>query len=88
MPVAETNVARLSEYALSQGCAGLGGHYLLLNRSLQRRHGAVGQRLGTGFPGSRNCLFRELNRGVEWIFSNNAAALQEILRKELSKPRG
>ena len=30
------------------------------------------------FPSSRNTLFRELNRGIEWIFSNDAVALQHI----------
>jgi len=83
LPVAELNVAALSRYALEHGCAGLGGHYLLLGRKLQRRHSATGQALGTGFPASRNCLFRELNRGVEWIFSNDAAALQAVVSKAL-----
>jgi glycerophosphoryl diester phosphodiesterase len=85
LPVAETNVAAMSRYALEQGCAGLGGHYLLLNRTVQQRHSAAGQRLGTGFPNSRNCLFRELNRGVEWVFSNDAVALQAELQAELDK---
>ena len=85
MPVAETNVAAMSRYALEQGCAGLGGHYLLLNPRLQQRHRAAGQKLGTGFPASRNCLFRELNRGVEWVFSNHAVALQAEVDKALAQ---
>ena len=31
-----------------------------------------------GFIHSRNALFRELNRGVEWIFSNEAVRMQGI----------
>lgn len=84
MPVAETNVAAISRYALDNHCAGLGGHYLLLHNNLEKRHAAAGQKLGTGFPASRNCLFRELNRGIEWVFSNDAAALQAILDKALA----
>ncbi len=84
LPVAEVNVAAISRYALEHGCTGLGGHYLLLNETLRRRHAAAGQRLGTGFPASRNCLFRELNRGIEWIFSNNAVALQGELDKAMA----
>jgi glycerophosphoryl diester phosphodiesterase len=38
------------------------------------------QKMGTGYIGSKNCLFRELNRGIEWIFSNNAADLQKIVQ--------
>ena len=77
-PVAETNVGTLSRIAREEGYAGLGGHYLLLTNRVKQRHDALGQQLGTGFPGSKNCLFRELNRGVEWIFSNDAVTLQRI----------
>lgn len=77
--VAEMNVQRLSHACLQQGFGGITGHYLLLNRSLQRRHGQAGQRIGTGFIHSRNALFRELNRGVEWIFSNRAVHIQKLL---------
>ena len=85
LPVAELNVAALSHYALDQGCAGLSGHYLLLNNKLKRRHEEAGQKLGTGFPASRNCLYRELNRGVQWIFSNDAAALQAMVDEDLRR---
>jgi len=86
LPVAETNVAALSRFALQNGCAGLGGHYLLLNNRLKRRHAGAGQKLGTGFPASKNCLYRELNRGIEWIFSNDAAALQAVVDGALGLP--
>jgi glycerophosphoryl diester phosphodiesterase len=81
--VAEFNVNRLSREALKQGFGGLTGHYLLLNRTLKQRHEQAGQRIGTGFIHSRNALFRELNRGVEWIFSNRAVRIQRILDAEL-----
>ena len=77
-PVAETNVRTISEHTIARGYGGFGGHYLLLNDRLKKRHGAHRQQLGTGFPRSKNCLFRELNRGIEWIFSNDAVALQKI----------
>lgn len=78
LPVAETNVRQMSQLALERDYAGIGGHYLLLGDRLHRRHAAAGQRIGTGFPASGNCLRRELNRGVEWIFSNHAIALQHM----------
>ena len=77
-PVAEVNVKKISERAITHRYGGLGGHYLLLTNPLKARHDMHQQRLGTGFPTSKNCLFRELNRGIEWIFSNNAVALQRI----------
>jgi glycerophosphoryl diester phosphodiesterase len=78
-PVAQTNVSALSRTSLEQGYGGLTGHFLLLDERIKQRHELAGQRIGTGFVASRNCLLRELNRGVEWIFSNNAARLQGIL---------
>ena len=76
LPVAETNVHQLSRISLQRGYRGLAGHYLLLGEGVRRRHLAAGQHIGTGFPRSRNCLCRELNRGVQWIFSNDAVYLQ------------
>lgn len=78
LPVAETNIRSMSRQALARGYAGISGHYLLLNDDLKRRHAAAGQRAGTGFPTSANCLRRELNRGIDWIFSDHAVRLQAL----------
>ena len=55
---------------------------------LARGHLAAGQMVGTGYPDSRNCLFRELNRGVKWLFSNNALELAEIWEQALQEIDG
>jgi glycerophosphoryl diester phosphodiesterase len=52
-----------------------------MRRALIARHKACGQKVGTAYPASRNCLFREINRGVDYIFSNNAGELQAILKE-------
>jgi glycerophosphoryl diester phosphodiesterase len=85
LPVAEFNVAELSRLSLSSGYGGLTGHYRLLGNRLKRRHEAAGQKIGTGHIGSRNALFRELNRGVEWIFSNDAVEMQALRDRHLDK---
>jgi glycerophosphoryl diester phosphodiesterase len=77
-PVAETNFSKLSHLSVEMNLGGLTGHFLLLGNDLKRRHELAGQKIGTGFISSRNCLFRELNRGIEWIFSNNAVKIQKI----------
>jgi glycerophosphoryl diester phosphodiesterase len=77
-PVAQLNTSRLSRAAIETQCGGLNGHFLLLTDKLKKRHELAGQRIGTGFISSKNCLFRELNRGVEWIFSNDAVKIQKI----------
>ncbi len=79
LPVAELNVGELSELALAKGYGGLTGHYLLLGRHTVNAHHSFGQQIGTGHIGSRNALYRELNRGVTWIFSNNAVAMQGLV---------
>lgn len=76
LPVAEFNIRQFSALAIKRGYAGVAGHYLLLTRELHRRHRRRGQKLGSGFPRSRSGLFRELNRGTDWIFTNHAVALQ------------
>ena len=78
IPIATLNMTQLSELALKKDYCGVAGHYLLLNNAKLAKHRKKGQPVGTGYPASKNCLFREINRGVEWIFSNNAGELQEI----------
>ncbi len=84
-PVAEENVAELLQTTLEHGYGGLGGHFLLLNQRVKGQLDTGGQQLGSGFIASRNCLFRELNRGVEWIFSNDAVKIQRIRDRYLKR---
>jgi glycerophosphoryl diester phosphodiesterase len=79
IPIAQLNISQISKLALKENYRGMAGHYLLLTNALLGRHLKQQQKVGTGYIGSKNCLFRELNRGVEWIFSNNAAKLQKIV---------
>lgn len=79
IPIAMLNMSGFSKLALEKKYRGVAGHYLLLNRAILEKHRANGQRVGTGYPASRNCLFREVNRGVEWIFSNDAGSLMKII---------
>ena len=78
LPSARLNVKRLSDHAMLNNYRGITGHYFLIIDSILKKHQQQHQRVGTGFIGSKNCLFRELNRGVNWIFSNNAVELQNI----------
>lgn len=83
LPVAELNVRRLSRAALEQNLGGLTGHFYFLNRRIVNSHHRQNQKIGTGFIASKNALFRELNRGVEWVFSNDAGKLQTIVESLL-----
>ena len=83
--VPDTNVTALSRAALELHCGGIMGHFYLLTDALHKKHTLSGQRFGTGFITSRNCLFREINRGIEWIFSNDAVKLQSIRDQTLNQ---
>ena len=86
LPSARFNVKRLSNLSLWKNYRGVAGHYFLITDTMLKKHHKQKQLVGTGFIGSKNCLSRELNRGVEWIFSNNAVELQNI-RNSLLKPK-
>ena len=78
VPSARLNVKPLSDLALMKRYGGIAGHYRLISDSLLKKHHTQNQCIGTGYIRSKNCLFRELNRGVEWIFSNHAIKLQSL----------
>ena len=86
LPVAEFNVGEISRLASERSFAGISGQYLLLNERLIRRHRQINQCVGTGFAASRYSFYRELNRGVDWIFTNHALKLAKI-RQELMRDR-
>ena len=85
LPVAEFNIRALSEKALQNNYAGISGHYLLISENTIRKHGRRKQKTGTGFVRSRFSFYRELNRGVEWIFTNHALKLGSIQQELLSQ---
>jgi glycerophosphoryl diester phosphodiesterase len=76
LPIAEFNVARMSQIAIEKNMAGLTGQYVLLDNETIRRHHDVGQKIGTGFIASRSVFNREVRRDVDWIFTNHAANIQ------------
>jgi glycerophosphoryl diester phosphodiesterase len=80
VPVARLNFPALSHLSLREGYGGIAGHYLMVGAPAIQRHHAARQKVGTGYPRSINQLFRELNRGVDWIFSNHAGYVLQCLR--------
>ncbi len=77
-PIAQLNVEQFSEMAIKENFGGIFGHYLFLTKAYLKKHQMRNQIVGTGFVDSKYCFFRELNRGVEWIFSNKAIKLESI----------
>lgn len=83
LPVAEINVSEVSALALREKMAGFSGQYALTGPKIVARHLEAGQIVGTGFINSRSVLRRELSRGVNWIFTNHAAEVKQLLESEL-----
>ena len=79
LPIARTHVNTLSRMAMRNNNGGIAGHYLFITNRIKQRHQDIGQKVGTAYANSRNCLFREINRGVDWIFSNKALEMQSIV---------
>jgi glycerophosphoryl diester phosphodiesterase len=78
IPIAQIRVDRFSRMVVKNRWRGLAGHFLMLPDWVCVRHQRLGQGIGSGFVDSKNCLFREANRGVDWIFSNRAVELQSL----------
>ena len=84
MPVAELNLAELSRLSIDNGYAGISGQYLLVSNRKIKKHREKAQKIGVGFVRSRSCFYRELNRDIDWIFTNHAIKLYRI-RNQLIK---
>ncbi len=83
IPVAQLNLKELSCLALEENHGGIAGHYLFITDARMHIHQAHGQKVGTAYIRSRNSLFREINRGADWVFSNHACKIQNILNKAM-----
>lgn len=80
VPVAQLNTRVLSRAALQRGYGGVCAQYLLITNKMIEQHHLHGQQVGSGFASSKYGLFREVNRGVDWIFTNDALRLEAIRR--------
>jgi glycerophosphoryl diester phosphodiesterase len=78
LPVAQTNTRQMSRLAIEKGYAGVAGHYLLVTDRIKRNHIRVGQAVGTGYIGSRNCLWLQIRRKIHWIFTNDLVRMLEV----------
>ena len=74
------NVFSFCKLSLSKQYGGVLGHYLLMDQRKIKRLRKAQQEIGVGFVDSKFSLYREVNRGIEWIFTNQAARIIEELR--------
>lgn len=69
--VGTTNLSQISQSVVKEKYAGIMGHYLLMNGKILREHSQLGSKVGTGHIRSKNVLHREVERGIEFIFTNH-----------------
>ncbi|WED42974.1 glycerophosphodiester phosphodiesterase [Legionella cardiaca] len=75
------NVKKFCQLSLEKHYGGVLGHYLLLNKNLIKRlEEREDQIVGVGMIASKFGLYRELNRDIQWLFSDNVALMSAYLR--------
>lgn len=66
------NTHQLCDLSLRENYGGVLGHYLLFSNKLVHQLKKAGQLTGVGFVDSRYSLYRELNREINYVFTNRA----------------
>lgn len=80
------NVKKLINQCLQKNYGGILGHYLLINNNKVTQLQLANKQVGVGQINSKFGLYRELNRGLSWIFSDNVGLLNRCL-SDLTKKK-
>lgn len=79
------NVKKFCDLSISEQYGGVMGNYLLLTNKQRRKLNKANQLSGVGFVDSRNSLYRELNRGIHWVFTNEAVKVSHYLQQLIER---
>ncbi|GGI84800.1 glycerophosphodiester phosphodiesterase [Legionella impletisoli] len=74
------NVKRFVNLSLSKEYGGVLGHYLLLRNKYIKKLRQAQQIAGVGFIDSKYSLYREMNRDLHYIFTNQAEKMSRYLQ--------
>jgi glycerophosphoryl diester phosphodiesterase len=81
LPVAvHNNVKEFCNLSVKENYGGVMGHYALLTDKRIHQLKEAHQCFGVGFVNSRQSLSRELNRGLSWLFTNQAEMISQYLK--------
>ena len=75
------NVRKFCTLSLKLQYGGILGHYFLLNNRQIKQLLKAKQLVGVGFVDSKFSLYRELNRGLHVLFTNNAVSVAHSLQE-------
>lgn len=73
------NVNEFCDLSIKENYGGVLGNYLLLTDKKRLKLKEANQISGVGFVNSKNSLYRELNRGISWIFTNQAVDVSQYI---------
>ncbi|MDP1602478.1 MAG: glycerophosphodiester phosphodiesterase family protein [Legionella sp.] len=76
------NTAHFCNLSLQNQYGGVLGHYLLLNKTHLTKLRRAEQKAGVGFIASKFSLYREVERGITWVFSDNAIQVSAYLNRD------
>ncbi len=74
------NTGQFCSLSLEKNYGGVLGHYLLLTSAKVHRLQQAGQAVGVGFVDSKRSLYREVNREISWLFTNNARQITQCIK--------
>lgn len=69
--VATTNTKKISKICLENNYGGITGHYLLLSKRIAHIHRLRKQNIGVGFIKTKKTLYAQINKDIEWIFTDH-----------------
>lgn len=82
--IAKTNIKNVTLWAIDNAIGFVLAHYYVLSNKTKLLLESHNINWATGYANNLNTLFREINRGSYFIFSNNAVDLQIQLNKLLT----
>ena len=80
------NMKKFTNQCLQKNYGGVLGHYLLVSDNKITQLRLANKQVGVGLVNSKHNLYRELNRGLPWIFSDNVGLLSQCLEKLQKTP--
>lgn len=75
--IAMFNRSEALQHVLDHDYAGLGAHFTVMNADTIQTLNAADKHACVGMVDSRNSLYREINRGSDWLFSNDAIRIAQ-----------
>lgn len=75
------NVKKFCDLSITKKYGGVLGNYLLFTNKIRKKLHQANQVSGVGFIDSKNSLYRELQKGALWIFTNKAVKMGKVLKQ-------